>query len=861
MSFPKPLIIANDNVWAFDSTTVATSESWGNTNSSPSGRKKQLDIGDLHGNFLKLLKPLLQTGVVSLAEGTDYEELVRIENIAPHLLEQEDFNKFKAIIDRLIIKDPQVLVTLYGDTKGDRGSNDYYTKYLLKKLKKENIVTKTIFSNHDFHALFPEFETITDEPKYSSYINEQVLLDRGLITQRELDEFNQDYFESLQLLSYKIEKDQHGKITAFNITAHAFEGTGPENIAAVAEYFGITPRLDTIAHIAKTIDAINAKFRQQMKDPAKRKTLAAKIADDTLDHQINLNDPEENELEKYKAHKKAHPFYGLMFSYDTYDTWGDIEGIVPIQSHGHIGQSTKADKATQINLDGSAGQNNLPLIDLGCEPTITFIAANEVLPLSCQLNKNDNLAQYSIFYKKTANTIEYKIFAKLKLPILSIKEGELTDPVDNVLYLYIKDNNVHCFFKNNSTPITGKLTLDEATTDSVKLAINSANNYASPIISQDDISTILNVIQTTHPDTNLFQTKHLSGTISNEFKNTTTLFTAFTSLPTDQASQTKKQKSSILGHIALLHRAELCQQMGRNTPNQQAQNPLLFSYAYTSVDEKIERIHTLATQEISCATFTAWAEHKHVQKDATENPFISAVQKMMDQKINKRLKKLNQWLHLKNIEKNQWESILQLWTTCLGELSQLQIILSDSQETPIRPNRIKELFAFLDHAIDLAKRGEFKAANTTIDLVKDITSALSSYYSPENNAASDVKADPVPTTANKSDTLVSTISTAIGNAKTKGLDERTHSNSMKWFRRLWEYLKSATQTSSSPLSDTNSNDTNLSKTSNEAGSSLKHTWGMHFQPATEATKRLKKFVDHFGKDNGLTSQNTMGKGG
>lgn len=430
------------------------------------GRTRQIELGDSHGTIFKALHAAICAGWVSFSDEAsesglasnekiiaDYNEFVRLCAIPPDLIdlsENGEYDQLVTLISRLTQgtsypnPEEQTALSLLidGDLRGDRGLNDLYTKltksYLRKNLK---IKTPEIASNHWFQAVCPDEKTITDEDKFISALNERVLVKRLIeakkITQKEFDALNDEDLETIQLIAYKIDiDDSNGQIIDIQLTSHAPEGTGPISIDILAKYFGILKRdesIDSAFQLRQTIDAINAAFTEKITTKETQIEFFKEIAENYKNGFSIWETHGEDELEILKSRREENPFYAPLFSVESVKysdiQWEPlkIDGIIPSQSFGHIGQDIKQYHPKMYNMDGNAG--NSRVIDKISESNTKFdiyvipetsdennqtqytqtVEAQKALQSSCMIFK---------FTSTPSEAIEYTILIKNKAPIV-----------------------------------------------------------------------------------------------------------------------------------------------------------------------------------------------------------------------------------------------------------------------------------------------------------------------------------------------------------------------------------------------------------------------------------------------------------
>lgn len=240
-----------------------------------------ISIGDLHGNTLKLIYILIEQGVLKLQGGDkDYFSLRDIYKKNLRALTLDDLSHFKKIIDKVEVNKDRA-VMLIGDELCDRGQNDYFTLYLLNKLKKEHAKVEILFSNHGMEFIRDyERDKFTGEHNLmvcpqnqgKSLTNMFLLIDKKLITDDEVKELTKNgYMNMVKAIGYSVSEE--GKLTLYT---HA--PVGLETIRALAEKLGLQKEYseDSVEAIIVSIDKINKKIQQ---GGPKAQTFSAKSDD------------------------------------------------------------------------------------------------------------------------------------------------------------------------------------------------------------------------------------------------------------------------------------------------------------------------------------------------------------------------------------------------------------------------------------------------------------------------------------------------------------------------------------------------------------------------------------------------------
>ncbi|MBX9585837.1 MAG: hypothetical protein K2X50_01135 [Gammaproteobacteria bacterium] len=110
-------------------------------------------IGDLHGNALKLLYFLIREGVLSLADPNQYAEFVEIYCKSIDEITIQDIKAMRSIVKKSSVNNT-IKVCLIGDEFADRGSNDYFTLLLLKRLHEARVKLEINISNHGLEFIY-----------------------------------------------------------------------------------------------------------------------------------------------------------------------------------------------------------------------------------------------------------------------------------------------------------------------------------------------------------------------------------------------------------------------------------------------------------------------------------------------------------------------------------------------------------------------------------------------------------------------------------------------------------------------------------------------------------------------------------
>lgn len=291
--------------------------------------------GDGHGNWRNILLDAEMQGMVTLNDGKrKYFNL--FYNRLVNDLNSDEISAFIKIINSLSFT-KNITYTLLGDLLADRGQCDFFMLLLIHKMKQDGVDLTIILSNHDLEFLrifslgFPD-KKISDRAEennnpprgfYDTLIskNDQdaslqalgYLLNKNLITKKELNELIPTYLNCLKLIDYKLSKD--GRSIA--LISHA--PCSVEHYKSVAEYLGIVNFDDsTPEKLARSIDAINKKYSDLLKENDQR-ALNAQSSDNPLHPLIwsRWNDDKKDNPQKYNAKlesfKPKHKNYSVFY--------------------------------------------------------------------------------------------------------------------------------------------------------------------------------------------------------------------------------------------------------------------------------------------------------------------------------------------------------------------------------------------------------------------------------------------------------------------------------------------------------------------------------------------------------------------
>ena len=235
---------------------------------------KQVTLGDLHANAMKLIHTLVRYGVCDI-EVNAFDDLQRLY----HKKDPTEEGKkafLKLITDALQVKNKEILVRLIGDIVADRGKNDLYVLAILEKLRLEGVSVSTLVSNHDIELIFAyeaykknggildrRLEAGVRYDQKTSLLGLAESIGQGKVCSKERFEqfMENDYLPTLKLLDYSLSENDPKHITIFS---HA--PVDLEVIEYMSKKFGVSHRAKTVEALTQTIDEINRKFVACVRD-------------------------------------------------------------------------------------------------------------------------------------------------------------------------------------------------------------------------------------------------------------------------------------------------------------------------------------------------------------------------------------------------------------------------------------------------------------------------------------------------------------------------------------------------------------------------------------------------------------------
>lgn len=253
------------------------------------GEIRQFNLGDLHGNALKLVYFLISEELAS-CDKQDFESLAKLYQKQPGDVTKEDLKLFCHLIENIkihpILKGG--MIRLLGDECCDRGENDYYVLKILEKLTKEKVPFEILFSNHGYELISCFEKGLMDHISYletvecgTSLTNLRDFIKQDLISLKEVDHLIKNiYYPKLKLLSCTKEiKDQK---TFYTLYSHAPIGLKTVRMLACHPYFLMSQDSIESLGLEKVIDKINRQFQSFLQNG---------LITEKFDHEIHNKTP------------------------------------------------------------------------------------------------------------------------------------------------------------------------------------------------------------------------------------------------------------------------------------------------------------------------------------------------------------------------------------------------------------------------------------------------------------------------------------------------------------------------------------------------------------------------------------------
>jgi hypothetical protein len=138
--------------------------------------------GDLHANSLRLIRVLIEHGIIEELSQADWNEIVTIYKNLPkkYQVYTENYHKFAELLKTHIKFKSDIQnknITFLGDMIADRGKVDFPILYLLYQLDNHKVPYEILLSNHDLEY-YLQNNSIIEEESQSKHNDEKILQSR-----------------------------------------------------------------------------------------------------------------------------------------------------------------------------------------------------------------------------------------------------------------------------------------------------------------------------------------------------------------------------------------------------------------------------------------------------------------------------------------------------------------------------------------------------------------------------------------------------------------------------------------------------------------------------------------------------------
>ena len=228
---------------------------------------REVTIGDLHGNGLRLVHTLIREGILKQRAGGR-----SISEIYNHLQdayynratsEEDFFNIAQACLNELEF-DPNACANFrfIGDVLADRGRSDAFTLSIIKRMFETGVKYTWMMGNHDHDfltGLLLQDKIILDVSRMSyNRVSDSEYLKRQIFNPAFI---NKIMFQQSKLIDYTLQMNE-GKLTNVVIYHHA--PIGLETIRGLYHhYYAENIAINTTQDLCAAIDAINAAYQKQ----------------------------------------------------------------------------------------------------------------------------------------------------------------------------------------------------------------------------------------------------------------------------------------------------------------------------------------------------------------------------------------------------------------------------------------------------------------------------------------------------------------------------------------------------------------------------------------------------------------------
>ncbi len=235
---------------------------------------KEITIGDLHANPIKLLYIFLRYAIFSMSSDT-YSNLVALYQNFPNpalnksnmIKQSQIIQQFKQIINSQIsITNTSIFVRFAGDIRADRGKDQRFLDGIFDKLERNNVPYCIVLGNHDEEDsrawLEGDDKTRLLNEADCSYINLIKALKHGEEKHNEINElYKRCYLDKTILVDITFEEAPISSNESYNFVLFSHGAIDWENIKNLAYQLN-QPCLTSNHHeIANTIYTLNQEYQ------------------------------------------------------------------------------------------------------------------------------------------------------------------------------------------------------------------------------------------------------------------------------------------------------------------------------------------------------------------------------------------------------------------------------------------------------------------------------------------------------------------------------------------------------------------------------------------------------------------------
>ena len=228
----------------------------------------QFTFGDIEGNAIKLLYLLIKHGIATNINKESYDLLVKICNTPINELTSCKLSSFKHTLSEIKFN-KEVMIRILGGvcaSAGHSGNNDYFTLQILSQLAQQNVPVELVLSKNDLEFIEADEKqgnfklTMMAHAHAGSMSNLQKLVDKRMVSLEDMTGISFDaYKPALKAISYSLNQAQT------EITLYSNMGIDQSIMQKIAKKLEIPYADNTVIELARTIEAINAKFQDHVK--------------------------------------------------------------------------------------------------------------------------------------------------------------------------------------------------------------------------------------------------------------------------------------------------------------------------------------------------------------------------------------------------------------------------------------------------------------------------------------------------------------------------------------------------------------------------------------------------------------------